>query len=381
MSTPIKALVVISNLCHGGAERQVVELANRIDPQEVDLHVCILSDYSPLAAFLKHPEKLHVIQKQSKFDLSVVVRLARFLKQEQFDVVHGFLYDAEIAARLAGKVAGVKANISSERNSNYSYGKIKRAIYHYTAALMDMCIANSNAGAEFNQRYFDIPRHKYKVIHNGVDTVRFHPGKSQVTKASLGIPESATVIGVIGSFKRQKNHPFLLRAANLLNSRSDHDYRLLFVGSMIAEGSEPTQEYYEHVQNEVDRLNLRDKMVFVEARNDIEEMFRLCDVTVLPSLFEGTPNVALESMACGTPVVATDVADNKFVIPDGKAGYIVPLNDDESLANCLDKLLSDPTLVEQLSQQCREWVVAEFGLDKMAQKFQHTYQELVLGRN
>lgn len=376
MSHPIKALVVISNLCHGGAERQVVELANRIDPTKVELHVCTLSDYTPLAEFLKFPDRLHIIQKQAKFDITVILKLAQLLKKEQFDVVHGFLYDAEIAARLAGAIARTKANLSSERNSNYTYGRAKRAIYQYTAVFMDMCVANSNAGAEFSHQYFNIPKSKYRVIHNGVDIDRFTPRKSNVSRDSLGIPDNAVVMGVIGSYKQQKNHPFLLRAAAKL-AEDTPDFRIMFVGSMIAEGSEPTAEYYQHVQQEIDRLNLRDKMVLVEARNDIEEMFNLCDFTVLPSLFEGTPNVALESMACGVPVVATDVADNRFVIPDGKVGYIVPLNDEDALANQLNIMIRDHNLRKTLSANARKWVEDEFGLDKMANKFYLTYKEIL----
>ncbi|MDX1693998.1 MAG: glycosyltransferase, partial [Ketobacteraceae bacterium] len=294
MSNPVKVLVVISNLSHGGAERQIVELANRINRDVVDLHLCSLSHHMPLKEYLKHPDKLHVIEKHKKYDLGLILRLARFLRRERFDVVHGFLFDAEIASRLAGVIARTPMIVGSERNSRNHFSRLKTAIYKYTAPCIDVCVANSKAGMEFSHRVFGIPKNKYRVIRNGVDTVRFSPGKSAINRAEWGLPDSTPVVGIVASYKRQKNHSLLLRAAADLGGQ---DFRLLFVGSAIREGSEPTAAYFESIQALVDDLGIRDKCVFMEARNDVEEVYRLCDITVLPSLFEGTPNVALESMS------------------------------------------------------------------------------------
>lgn len=372
----IRVAIVISNLTHGGAERQVVELANRIDSNRVELHICTLSDVCPLAEFLIRPERLHIIQKQSKYDVTVIPRLVRYLRQHRFDVVHGFLFDAEIASWLAGTFAGTTCVLGSERNSSNNFSSFKTNVYRYASKLMDACIANSTAGMEFSHRTFHIPREKYRVIYNGVDTQRFQPAPSKLSKSQLGIPENALVIGFVGSFKRQKNHPLLLRAVAHLKGL-EIPFHLLMVGSLIAEGSEPTVEYHEFVQREVDRLGLRDTVSFIEARNDIEDVFNLCHCTALPSLYEGTPNVALESMACGVPVVATQVADNHRIIPEGKVGFVTPLDDAEAMADRLKQLLTKPELREQMANNAREWVVNEFHLDTMAENFERTYRDLL----
>ena len=100
-------VLVISDLEFGGAQRQVVELANNLDPTRFQAYVCVLADYTPLAASLAEPGKrLVVIKRHFKWDISVVFRLAAFLRSKNAAIVHSFLFDADIAARLAGRLAG-----------------------------------------------------------------------------------------------------------------------------------------------------------------------------------------------------------------------------------------------------------------------------------
>ena len=99
-----RLLFVISNFEYGGAQRQVVELANHLDPRRFEAHVCSLSPYTPLATSLRDASsRLHVIPKLAKFDVTVVPRLASLLRRLQIDIVQSYLFDADIAARLDRK--------------------------------------------------------------------------------------------------------------------------------------------------------------------------------------------------------------------------------------------------------------------------------------
>ncbi len=367
----IKVLIVISNLSHGGAERQVIELANRASAN-MEIHVCVLSTQNPMADQLKHQDRLHIIPKRSRYDWQVVKKLTTLIKEHQFHVVHGFMYDAEIASRFAGRRTGTPVIVGSERNSKNNFSRLKTWVYRWTASKMDLCVANSNAGVAFSHREFGIAKDKYTVIYNGVNTQRFVPRASTLSRDELSLPAEVKLIGMVGSFKVQKNHVFLLQAA----ARLKHlDFRLLLVGSRIEEGREAGDDYYQMVQDKVAELGLQDKCVFIDARGDVEEIYTLCDFTVLPSLFEGTPNVALESMACGVPIIATDVADNRYVIPDGKAGFIVPLNDVDALSQKMQSLLEDESQRDAMASYAREWVENEFSLDKMASSFEQEYRQ------
>ena len=180
------AVVATSDLEFGGAQRQVIELCNQMNPARFEMHVCSLSNYVPLAGSLRDRERrFHQVLRRFRFDWTVVPRLVRLLKNLKADVVHGFLFDAEIASRLAGRLAGV-AVIGSERNTDYRVKKLDYLAYRATGWCRDLTIATSNAGADFNSRVFHLPRATYRVVHNGVDTMRFQPGDGATASGTDG---------------------------------------------------------------------------------------------------------------------------------------------------------------------------------------------------
>ena len=290
------AVVVISDLEFGGAQRQVVELANNMPMERYDLHVVSLHDYVPLAQSLKQADRrVHIIQRHSKFDATVPWRLANLLRDLNADVVHGYLFDAEIATRIAGRMADI-AVVGSERNTDYALKPINLLAYRLTRKGRDLTIANSNAGAAFNHQLLKDKESTYRVVHNGVDANRFKPGDGSAVREELGVRPDERLIGMFASFKPQKNHPLLLKAAKHVVERIPN-LRILFVGDELFMGMSGSVEFKKEVQALADELGLTDRCLFAGNRQDVEQCYRACDITALPSLFEGTPNVALESMA------------------------------------------------------------------------------------
>lgn len=370
-------VIVISNLEYGGAQRQVVELANHIDAQAFDLHVCSLSDYVPLAPLLDDSKaRLHVVQKQWKFDLTVVPRVARLLKRLRADIAHGYLFDAEIAARLGGRLAGTRAIGNSERNTDYPYKKRQLGVYRMTRKCVDFYVANSNAGARFNQRVLGNRPELYYTIHNGVDTGRFKPVDRSRARQALGLDGDQFVVGMFGSFKQQKNHELLLHAMRRVLDQQPNA-RLLLVGDELAGGMHGSDAYKSRLLDLVRGLGLQQCCVFAGNRRDVEELYGACDVTALPSLFEGTPNVALESMACGVPVVATRVSDNGYVIRDAETGFLAELGDVAGFARHLLKFAGDRTLGTSMGANARRWVEREFSSARLAEKTAAVYRDVL----
>jgi glycosyltransferase involved in cell wall biosynthesis len=371
------ALLLISDLEFGGAQRQVVELANQMDPHRFKMHVCTLADYVPLSELLTSREsRLHVVRKQHKFDVTVIPKLVRLMRDLRVVVVHTFLFDAEFFGRIAARLAGVPAVIGSERNTDYV--PLPRHLWAFalTRAWSNAIIANSTAGADFNSRTFGVPRSKYRVIHNGVDTNRFKPRDVSALRKQLGIADHDRVVGMFASFKEQKNHSFLLRAAPRVIARFP-DLRLLFIGDELYMGMSDSVSYHRKIHALVDDLGLRKHCLFLGNRSDVEKYYSLCDLTVLPSFSEGTPNVALESMASGVPVVATNVSDNALIIPDGKVGLMVALNDETALADRICRILENKELRTQMGKNARQWVTEHFSGKRLADKTASIYEEVL----
>ena len=374
---PKTVVLLISDLEFGGAQRQVVELANHLDPERFTAYVCTLADYTPLApSLVDHQKRLVVIRRHFKWDLSVVLRLAAFLRRKRAAVVHSFLFDADIAARIAGRLAGRTAVIGSERNTDYEPRTRHKIAYALTRFGLDLMVANSNAGARFNSRVFHNPPSIYRVVHNGVDADRFAPQDGALARRELGLRPGDPVVGMFASFKPQKNHSLLLRAAVRV-LRAVPEATFLFVGDELYKGMSDSVAFKKAVSALVDQLGIRDRCVFAGNRADVERIYCACDCTVLPSLFEGTPNVVLESMSCGVPVVATDVSDNSYIVREGETGFIVPVDDETLMAERIVSLLQDPGIRRQMGTRAREWVLGEFSSEALAAKTARVYDEAV----
>ena len=372
MDGRIGLLLLIDDLEYGGAQRQVIELANGLDSAHFEVHVCCLSDYLPMAGSLVDRSRLHVIRKHVRFDASVIPRLARLLRRLRIDIVHTFLFQCEIAGRLAGRLVHTRIVINSERNANYPITRRQLIAYRLTRGCADLIVANSSAGAAYHRSKLRHDASQYRVVYNGVDTGRFVPGDGRALRASLGIEPDERVAGMFASFWRQKNHRMFFDAARRVLDRLPRS-RFVLVGDELHAGMHGTSAYKRLMMAHVDSLGIRDRCLFLGNRTDVEQLYRVCDVTVLPSLNEGMANVLLESMASGVPVVATDIADNARIVPDGRVGYVVPVADTSLLADRIACLLADESLRERMGRQARAWMTEEFTVASMVERMARVY--------
>ncbi len=375
-------VMVVDDLGYGGAERQVIELANRLDRNRFDSHVCALSNHAPLREGLLDAEnRFHVVSGSHRYDLTIVSRLSQLLRRLNADIVHGYLFKAEIVSRLAGRLAGVKVIIGSERNANHSVKTVHKWAYKVTQRCVDAVVANSSAGAEWNRKVFGLPLSHYRVVHNGVDTDRFRPitdtGKM---REELKLSAESPIVGVFANFKKQKNHAMLYRAFKLV-LRTLPEAHLVLVGHIPTDSRGKLDSYRSYLDRLADDMGIRHQCTFLGHRSDTESLYPMCDVTVLSSLHEGTPNVLLESMACGVPVIATRVCDNPLIVKEGSTGYLVRVDDDATLADRIVKLLSNKTGRDVMGRNARAWVMREFSGERLAAKVEELYTELLSAKN
>jgi glycosyltransferase involved in cell wall biosynthesis len=363
---------VISNLEFGGAEHQLVELANHLDVEKFEHHLISLSPHVPLAAELNGNAKLTIVEKRWKYDLGTVFKLARLFRTLGVEVAHGYLFDADIAVRLAGAIARVPVIVGSERNAEYRVKKRKLLAYRLTKPLLDLCIANSRAGAEFNQRITGSTPDRYVVVPNGVSVVRFHPAAQSEARRLLGLAPDEYIIGMVASFKAQKNHALLLRAAAALRSQGV-PCRVVLVGDELYAGMRDSTSYKAGMLELIEQLGLAPYCTLLGNRSDLAALYPAFDITVLPSHFEGTPNVVLESMACGVPVVVTDVSDNRQLVPDGVAGYVIAPDDLDDLTDRLATLYREPARRTALGREARRWVIEQYSSERLARRTEDAY--------
>jgi glycosyltransferase involved in cell wall biosynthesis len=178
---------------------------------------------------------------------------------------------------------------------------------------------------------------------------------------------------MFASFKRQKNHMLLFEAMEDVVATRD-DTTLLLVGDVLSDGFGDTNSY-KHDLLERLRLNgLHKKTLILGRRDDVEWVYPACDITVLPSFHEGTPNAILESLASGVPVIATDVSDNKLIFPDGEAGYIVPGRQQRMLSDKILEFLSSEKSQRDFAKEALRIAKEEYSIEKMIDRVGALYE-------
>jgi len=373
---PLKVMLLTSSLHYGGAERQVVELAKHLDRRRFEPLLCCLDGTRTLFDLNPSPTPIVMAKRRAKFDPVPLFQVAWLLRRRSIDVVHSFLFDAEVIGRVMGRLTRVPAVIASERNSDYPPMPIKDCVQRLTRPLVDLLIANSHAGKCYAVERLGFSGERVAVIHNGVDTDRFTPGDKAAARERLGIPKEAPVIGMFASFKAQKNHPMYFRAARRILDRWPDAWfvSVSYVPWQPWNGA-IADAYQVSLRNLLSELRLGDRLIILTNRPDVDRLYHACDVTVLTSHREGTPNVILESMASGVPVVATDVADNALILDEASGGAVVAVDDDEALADRVCHLLHDPERLAAAATKARRTAVARYSLSRWASAIAALYEE------
>ena len=367
-TSPLRVLLVISDLGYGGAERQVVALANGLASKGIEAFVSTVSGHTPLAEQLQRRDRLHVVGR-SPF------RLARLLKELKIDVVHGFLLDAEIISRMAARIAGGVQVIGSERSTRHHYTWWQTGLYKLTGRIMSLCIANTMEGAHWHSKVFGFESNRYRIVRNGVDTDRFKPGEAAEIRHKLGVSADEVLIGMFASFKPVKNHSLLIKALALLNERGI-TCKVLLVGDQMQRGRHSNTGLITHIETLIRDLHLEHQVIMVGHQVNIEHLYRACTLTVLPSEYEGTPNVLIESMACGIPAVVSDAPGNREAIVEGEGGLLFTPGSPKALSDVLERLLKSAAGLESMRVSARTTSVNRFGMSRMLEEMASVYRSL-----
>jgi D-inositol-3-phosphate glycosyltransferase len=219
-------------------------------------------------------------------------------------------------------------------------------------ASADRVVAASVAEREHLTQRHGVDVSRIAVIPCGVDTDLFTPGVAADARAALRLPDGCLVL-YVGRLAPIKGLETLLDALGLLGRRG-RAVRLIVVGG---EADEPTDAHETGLRRRIADLGIGDLVGFAgpQPQETLRTHYVAADVTVLPSHYESFGLVAMEAMACGSPVVASRVGGLTTTVRDGATGFLVPEGDVEALADRLDALLADPDLRWRLGREGIRW--------------------------
>ncbi|MGF0175459.1 glycogen synthase [Streptomyces sp. Marseille-Q5077] len=212
------------------------------------------------------------------------------------------------------------------------------------------------------------------VVHNGIDTTLYRPDHGTDVLSRFGLDPDRPYVLFVGRITRQKGVPHLLRAVRDIDPAAQ---------VVLCAGAPDTPEIDREFRDLYQELSrVREGVHWIPQmlpRPEVIQLLTHAAVFVCPSVYEPLGIVNLEAMACGTPVVASQVGGIPEVVDDGKTGLLVPLDDDfeAGLARALDSLIGDPETAGRMGEAGRLRAVGEFGWDAVARRTARLYGEIL----
>jgi glycosyltransferase involved in cell wall biosynthesis len=244
---------------------------------------------------------------------------------------------------------------------------VHRLLYRLGRRIVNGVIAVSDETSTAFRTIAGEDRGKVVVVCNAVDTERYPAAiDREAFRSSLGIRPGEHVMTMVGTFKRQKGHTYLIRA--MAEVVPEHpELHILLAGD---------GELRPNIEGQVRADGLQGRVTFLGTRRDVPEILAASDSFILPSLWEGLPVALVEAMATGLPLVATVVSGTSQVVTDGVDGLLVPPGDVRALAAAMRRILADPVGAAGLGTAARSRVVSSFGALAQA----HHVASLLRGR-
>ena len=373
-------LHLIETFHQGGSERQAVQLVRLLHTTgRFSLHVACLRDEGVLrrdldGLGLPPIEAFPLVSFQHP---TTAVRLATFaalLRRRGIALLHTHDFYTDIFGMAAGLLAGVPVRIASRRESDPGRTKAQRFVERRAFDCAHGVVVNAEASRR------DLIAHgvdaaKIHTVYNGIDVTRLASPIS-LTRAealsAIGVPPDGhrVFVTILANLRLVlKDHPTFLRAAQRVKASVPE------AGFIIAgEG-----ELLEPMRQLAAALGLAGAVFFTGPCQRVPELLAASDVCVLSSTSEGFPNVIVEYMAAGRPVVATDVGGVSEAVVGGRTGYVVPPGDDAAMAARVTELLTDETKRDAFGRLGRAISLERFSCEAQLRRTVELYERL-LGR-
>lgn len=336
----MKILHIITSLELGGAERLLTELAPYQKNCGHFVKVMILSDKG--AVFKKELEKkgidVVVCKSNSIKSFYNPISINEEIKKENYDIVHAHLVHAQYWTRLAKMLdRGKRKYITTEHSTSNRRrnSKFMKWIDRFVFGGFNKIVSISEATEKSLKEWLERDDDSFEIIYNGIDIKEFQNSKPY-PKTQLGIREEDYLLMMVSRFHESKNQKGVIEALKWLPVK----YKLVFVGDGKLEDS---------VKQYCEKSNLTNRVRFLGMRKDIPQLLKTSDIVIQYSFFEGFGITAVEAMASGKPVIASDVPGLSQVV-DG-AGYLVDINNPRDLAKSILSI-RNKEIYKEISNRC-----------------------------
>ena len=317
---------------------------------------------------------VEIIPERRRFDLSVLPKLKKLINEHSPDIVvthsvksHFLLWRSHIS-RKCPWVAFHHGYTSTDRKMRV-YNRLDRWSLPATDRIITVC----QAFARGLSRNTGVALDNISVMHNSIrPQLPATNTEAQALRSSFGIADDESLILAVGRLSKEKAHIDLIAAfSSLRKSTSEVNAKLIIVG----DGPER-----ERLEAAADSLGCKESVVFAGQSSDVWPFYSAADVFVLPSHSEGSPNVLLEAMAAGIPIVATEVGGVPEMVEQNQSALLVPANDPSVLAAAIARVLSEEELAQRLTTNASALVGTRYTPENYVRSLVEIYREVVKAR-
>ncbi len=248
-------------------------------------------------------------------------------------------------------------------------------------AMADRIIAATQAEEAQLEFLYGVKPNKITVIPPGVNISRFYPIPEDEAKEAIGVPREDGVLLFVGRIEALKGIDVLLNALALMKQQgvfATHPHYLAIIGGDPDGSNQSLTAEMARIKELCKELGIGDLVVFLGKRDQetLPYYYSAAEVLIMPSHYESFGLVALEAMACGTPVVASQIGGLGFLVQDGVTGYVVPDGDAQMLSQKLTQLIQNPDLLNRLGNQAAEYAV-NYRWENITQQILEVYHQLL----
>lgn len=287
-----------------------------------------------------------------------------FISRNKIDLIHTHMSSAHFFGAIVKYVANVPCIATAHHCRFQPHWRFN-----------DFVIANSDATRNFHIRRNLVSRNRIKTVYCYTDLEKYltAPERSDIAiRRQQRVADNTTMIGVVGDICGRKGQIYLVKALPKLIRRYP-DLVVLFVGSYMPR----REKYMRGIRQFLLRNKLHRRVRWLGRRDDIPKLIKSLDVCVVPSVEEPLGLVAIEALACGTPVVASNTGGLPEVVHHNETGLLVPRKDPQAIVDAVSKCLDDQPLARSLSSNGVEFVKQTFCPDRLTSLVENIYHDIV----